>query len=240
MHVKTCACGTSMQVPSPAMCQLQAGGLTTHSENCHACGRQHESAWQSEVDRMLSLLVTRVAGVEETMDNVVGGISNIMWELDVISRYVRKNAAVYTSTNIVHVQATHVDVATSTPFEWQQCNNQSNVGNVVVDVATPLCPQKQSVLHPDEPLHGTAARPIPVDLENMSSRSRDNPTTRNGRKCIADSPATRVHSQPRLRVVLCSITLIAVPAPTGDTPNLVPYAPKYKDPPDYDNAANFG
>lgn len=182
MHVQAPACGTSMQAPSPIVCQIQAGGLTTHSKNCHACGRQHESAWRSEVDRMLSLLVTRVAGVEETMDNVVGGISNIMWELDVIGRYVRKNAAVQRSTNIVHMQATHVDVATSTPFEWQQCNNQTNIGDVVVDVATPSCPQKQSVPHPDEPLRGTAARPIPVDLENMSSRSGDNPTTRNGKK----------------------------------------------------------
>ena len=116
-----------------------------------------------------------------------------MRELDVRGRYVRKNAAVQTSTNIVHVQAIHVDVATFTPFEWQQCNNHSNVGDIVVDVATPSCPQKQLVPHPDEVLCGTGARPIPVDLENMSSRSGDNPTTGNGRKCKA--PGRSLHCQ---------------------------------------------
>ena len=119
-----------------------------------------------------------------------------MWELDVIGRCVRENARVQTSTNIVQVQATHVDVATSTPFEWQQCNNQYNVGDAMVDVATPSCPQRQLVPLPDEPLGTSTTRPILVDLENMSSQSRDNPTTRNGKECIADSPATRIHSQP--------------------------------------------
>ena len=60
-----------MQAPSPTVCQLGAGGLTTHSTNCHACGRQRESAWRSKVDKMLSMLIKRVAGLEDTMDNVV-------------------------------------------------------------------------------------------------------------------------------------------------------------------------
>lgn len=49
-----------------------------------------------------------------------------------IGCHVRKDAGVQTTNNIVEMQATHVDVATSTLFEWQQCVSQKTIGHIVV------------------------------------------------------------------------------------------------------------
>ena len=92
-----------------------------------------------------------------------------------------------------------------------------------------------------EPLGTTTIHPIVVDLENISSRSEDN------KKLIADSFVTRVHINPWLRVVPCIGKLLVVATSMGNgessvgaTFNPVPYAPKYKDPPGYDQVADFG
>lgn len=47
---------------------------------------------KSHVDRMFGLLVNQIAGVEDTMGTGVGGISNILLELDVMRRHFRRNA----------------------------------------------------------------------------------------------------------------------------------------------------
>ena len=239
----------------------------THGDDCHVCGRPRDSAWRSDVDRMLSLLVKRIEGVEETMHEkvgkrieaveetmheVVGGMSNIMDELEVIRRHVCVDTGVQTMNNEVNVQARRVFVATSTPSNAQQCNSQSNVGDAVVDVATPSSPQKPVGPHPVEPLRPSTSRPFVVDLENMSSRSDDNNATGVGKK-IMDSPAARVHSNPRQRVVPCVRKSLGWAATAGKEestgthgavtpvpPNPIPYAPKYKDPPGYDQASDFG
>lgn len=42
------------------------------------------SSWRSQVDRLLSLIVEHVRGVEDTLGTVLGGIADIGAELDVI------------------------------------------------------------------------------------------------------------------------------------------------------------
>ena len=93
------------------------------------------------------------------------------------------------------VQATHVVVATSTPSDPKQKSpSQGTVGDGAVEVKTPLYEQKLSVQHTVEAQGMELDHPILVD--DLSSHSRDNKATSDGRICTRDSPVGRVHSQP--------------------------------------------
>ena len=239
MRVQVHGQGDSVDVASPGMYQIGAGGLTPHSQGCHTCGAHRETSRRTDVDRMFDMLVDRVTRLEETMDNVVGGISNILWELEGIGRYVRDKGGVQTTPHSVHVQAAHVDVSTSTPFEWEQGNKQSNGCDANMDVAPPTCSQKELVREADEPHRASPTRPNVVDLDIVSSPSGDMTVKGNGKNPIPDTLAKRVRSQPRMRVVPCATTVLAVGASAGGTSGAIPYTPKYRDPPGYEDVADF-
>ena len=135
---------------------------------------------KSHVDRMFGLLVNQIAGVEDTMGTGVGGISNILLELDVMRRHFRRNAKIQTTDDVVEMPLTHVDVVVSTPSKWQQCVNQNNVANIVTDLGTPLCPQKHSVPHTHEARGAELVHIIFVE-DDASSYSGDNKAIGNGR-----------------------------------------------------------
>lgn len=88
-----------MEELGPAIGQPEDEGLPTHIEQCHACGQQRGSSWQSQVDTMLSLILERVARVEDMLGTVMGGISVIGTELKVIGRHFSKDVQVQTTNN---------------------------------------------------------------------------------------------------------------------------------------------
>ena len=244
-----------MQSSSPGVRQLEFPGVLAQSEKCRACGIDHESDWRCEVVRMLNLLLTHVAGVEDTLGNVVGGIANIRGELEVIWRHVSKDAGGHTNKNTVDMDAAHVDVGTDTPSGWQQCVSQDNVGDTVVEVATPSCPQPQLSPQPAAPPGTELGHPMVVDLDNGSSQSEDTKSKGDGPWNCTPSPLSttpnlvgkRVHTQSRARVVPCARQLLGVAAGAGKgkasagaTPAPISCAPRYTDPPGYAGITDFG
>lgn len=67
-------------------------------------------------------LSERVARVEDTLGTVLGGVADIGAELVVIAdRLCLKEDGVQTSPKNKEMKDTNVDVATSTPSNWQHC-----------------------------------------------------------------------------------------------------------------------
>lgn len=194
----------------------------------------------TEVDKMFVMLLDRVTRLEDRMENVVGGIANILGELEGIGLYVREKRGVQTSGNHGNKQGTHVHVSTSTPFEWQQCVNQSNVCDANMDASTPPCSQTQLVRQADETRRASPTRPNVVDLDSTSTPSGDNLPKGKGKITIEDSPGTRVQRQARMRVVPQATRAVGVGACAVRTSAPIPYAPKYKDAPSHEDVADFG
>lgn len=170
-----------------------------------------------------------------------------MEELKTMRRMRQADARSHPPVNAGHRQAAQGKVATSSPADWQQCGSQTNADDMVEDVTTPNCPSKEPT---PEQLHhdGTEpTRPILVDLEDTSNHSRDNRGAADTRNITPESRGKRVHSQPRLRVVPCAKRLLGVPAttPSGDSsadvsPPPINFKRRYKDPPGYSDARDFG
>ena len=232
-------CETSAEAPSPALREHELGPTPAPRANCQEGGRDYESVWQSEVDHTLGFILQRVGRVEDVLASVAGDIANIMGELKAICRIVRDDAAVRGPSNNVRMQPPHTNVATSNPYDWQQCVSHSNAGDMVEDATTPL----QQV----DPPGTEANRPILVDLENTSKESGDNNGTFGVRTQTPESHSKRVHSQPRGRVVPCAKKLLGVAAnagigecSAGAIVSPTPYSNRYKDPPGYENVTDFG
>ena len=69
-----------------------------------------------------------------------------------------------------------------------------------MDVETPSCPQNQIVPHIFEPRGAKLDHLIMIE-DDVSSHSGVNKATCDGRSCIRDAHAKRVHNQLQLRVV---------------------------------------
>lgn len=84
-------------------------------------------------------------------------------------------------------------------------------------------------------------------MDDISSHNGNNKATCDGYTCTRDSPARRVHSQPRICGVSFANRLSDVrslasngEASAGATLNPIPSAFKYKDLLGYNNVTNFG
>ena len=239
--------GARPEAAIPGLSEQEGGPTPSGGAKCRACGCDNGCDWRAAVDRTLGLILERVGRVEDGIGSVAGDIANVMGELRAISRNVREDTAVRARRLKVRMQAPRTNAATSKTSDWQQCVSLSNAGDMVDDVATPRCPRKELPVQHEEPPGTEAKRPILVDLDNTSKESGDNNDLFGVRKRTPESVGKRVHSQPRLRVVPCAKKLLATTAnaATGEcsagviaTPTL--YAPKYKDPPGYENATDFG
>ena len=192
------------------------------------------------MDKKLGMLAERTTVVADTVDNVVGGISVVLWELEAIGRYVRETVRMHAASNIAHVQSTRAGVGTSIPAGGQQFKTQSNEGVLKPDGGSPSCPKRELDPCAEEPVGDSPTPTNVVDLDNMPSGSGDIPPTNNARDCIVNSPSTRVQTQSRLRVVACKKTVLSAGATVAATHDKAVHASKYKDPPGYDDVEDFG
>ena len=206
-----------------------------------------QSAWRSELDRTLSVILKRVTGVEDAIGSVAANVSNIAEELRAARRKQRDDGRGQVPGNVDQSQDPHMNVATSHPSDWQHCLSQSNAGDMVEDVTTPNCAEKEPTPHAVH-LPGTKANsPVFVDLENTSNQSADDNAPVDLRNRTPESRGKRVHSQPRQRVVPCAKRLLGVPATPASTESSGDPSPpppacarRYKDPPGYHNLRDFG
>jgi hypothetical protein len=203
------------------------------------------------VDRLLSLIVERVTGVEDTLGTVLGGIADIGAELDVIGHRLGQSEHLEHTghTHGEKMNATHADVAASTPSNKQRGLGESQVGEPITDFASPTGPQNLVVRDIGEPRGSGLRRNIFVQDE-QSSRSGHGKAaggaggTRGGSR---EAPiAIRVHTNPRMRIQPFAQRVLGLESPAGGgtsnavgSPNEAPPAYKYKDPPGYD-VQDFG
>lgn len=229
------------------MCQPEATKISARTANCHACGQVQEAAWRSEVDRTLALILRRVARVEDAIGNVASGIASLLKEFKDGQPDVGRGARVLPTAATCHAEEDLLIFATSNPSGWKQCASQSNADDMVEDVTNPQCNQQQPCTSPIVPPCTESNLPNLVDLDNISNQSGDNNAAVGGRNRTPESVGKRVHSQPRLRVVPCARKLLGVAAEAtigeaiaGPSITKTLYTPRYKDPPGYDNIADFG
>ena len=231
-----------MESPRTAFCQPGEGTQPSPPKTGNATGTEPGSAWRSEVDRALGDILKRVASVAHAIVNMEGGIANIMGELKAMSDMLRHDAGARPHANTAQMQG-----ARSKHDDWQHAVSQSNEPDMVQDITTPNCPRKEPTPPQVQPQATKAKYPIVVDWENTSNQSGDKNERGGLRTPQPDSIVKRVHSQPRQRVVLCAKRLLGVPASAGTAEtstdasrSAVRGATKYKDPPGYENARDFG
>ena len=247
---------TTMRSPSPGVTRLEFPGVCAQQEKCHACGVDRDSSWRSEVDRMLNQLLSRVAGVEDTLRNVVEGVANLRGELQVhAAHHVSKDSGGPSNNVTVDIEAAHVDVRVDSASGRHKCTKEISFGGNVGQVATAVNTELQEDPQPDASPGAQLGHPILVDEYNGSSPSEDSETSADVRfKRTPAPPVTtpnsvgkRVHSQPRARVVPCARPVLGVAAGPSKGETLAEAAPskttiayKYKDPPGYEGVTDFG
>lgn len=236
-----------MPSPSPAIGQREAATTSTTRQQCHTCGGQWDSRWRKQVDRLLSLIVERVTGVEETLGTVLGGIADIGAELDVIGHRLGQSEdgehTYHTYGGLM--KETHPDVAASTPSNRHRCLGESHVGEPLTDKGSPTSPQNVSVRDTGG-ARGGLRHPIVVD-DDRSSHSGHGKAACGASGLHVAPIAARVHANPRMRLPPFAQRVLGLESPAkGATetaeasPKQAPHATKYKDPPGYEDVADFG
>lgn len=219
-------CGASVDAASIAACPVQTVPLASRPDIHFASAEDPVCAWRSGVDRTLSLVLKRVASVEDAIVGVAGGIETIVRELKRIGRMVREDPALRPPGSTA---------------------NPGNSGDMVEFTTTPNCPDKEPVTLRLESTPTDANRRVLVELDDTSNQNADDEGTDGGEHQTPETHLKRVHAQPRLRVVPCAKTVLGVAATaatgetrSGATPNPIVRAPRYKDPPGYDDLKDFG
>jgi hypothetical protein len=199
------------------------------------------------MNRMLELVLNRVAGVEAAIGNVSAGVTHIIGEMEVMGRNVCQAGRGQSHSTTVPIQHDPPNAGISSPSGGQRGASQSKAGGMVEDVATPHRPPKQPPSQPEEVPGMGMDRPILVDLDDTSSGSENNGFRVEGRDRNAMTLGARVHTQPRLRSVPCARQLLAGAdtETTADTsaegsPSRPPQSTRYKDPPGYKDCPDFG
>lgn len=190
-------------------------------------------------------LSERVARVEDTLGTVLGGVADIGAELVVIAdRLCLKEDGVQTSPKNKEMKDTNVDVATSTPSNWQHCGGESHEGELPADFGSPTGPQHVSTQHTGTPLGSGLQHPIVVDTDQSSHSAHGKAAGGEPVKSRDSAIGARVHTQPRMRVKPFAQRILGAASPTiggtataesSDNPH--PCARIYNDPP---GSADFG
>lgn len=222
-------------------------GATGRRGTDHSRGADPACTWRAEVDRLLALLLQRVEGVETAVGNVAAGIAKIMDELHGAGIHASKEERAQSRSTTVRLQAEWVNVGTSNPNDLQHTVSHSQVGDMA-EAATP--PKRLDMQQNPQPVagpSGVAKCPIVVDLDALPDDSADNNADADARKRTPGTNANRAHRQPRQRVVACSRKVLGVAETESDedgsvgvNPTPTASARRYRDPPGYEDAVDFG
>lgn len=160
----------------------------------------------------------RVAGVEDAIGGMAGGIAHIMREIDSTGHKTNVDAPVQAPGNNNRDASQRVDVATSNPERGQQCASHTNCQEHAPPpppVVTPCTERSMPIpvnLDSTSAGSGEHSTPVPVNLDSTSVTSTD-VAAFDCRKRSPESHRRTVHSQPRARVVPCRTKLPDVMTP---------------------------
>lgn len=211
-------------------------------DQCETSGKPH-------VEKLLGNLEDRVAAVEVALGSAMGGISNILTFMSDIKRQLAKDAGVQSGGDVEGVILEACKEGASAPSQISP--QQTHLGIDTVAGGNNLggsqtISTKQSL--PQTPMAPGASLDDPlVVCDDTSSQSVGRKRVGVRTRDAHDSPAKRVHTNPRIRTLPVEGRLgvqdanfpkgkVAACLSEGHTAR----AKKHKDPPGQDDATDFG
>lgn len=218
--------------------------LQDDTEKCDI--EEHDVTSPKRDEKTLRTLEERVAAVETTLGNAMGGITNILSFMEDIKRHFPSEAAPKTGGDVSTKPVIGVGHGTSTPPQWYVHGRPENTHEKNALTSSHTSSAKETPPDTDVP-RGTCSRKPLVLPEDDSSGSAENDKVA-VRVCPSRTgPASRVHSNPRMRPVPHQ-GKVAVSGPSSSREHVVPgpsgtptsRMKTHKDPPQWDNVEDYG
>lgn len=199
-----------------------------------------------DVEKLLRRLEERVAAVETSLQNAVGGISNILNFMHELKRAFPAEAAPKTDGAMHGMPNVGVELGTSNRPSMHVHGRTGTTprGKAVTESHTGSV--RESAPHENVARGTSSSNPVVVH-EDESSKSAEHERLSDRALGVPGGPASRVHSNPRMRPVPFQGKLGVSPASTskdaatcGPAGTPTSRMTKYKDPPGYDDVEDFG
>ena len=199
-----------------------------------------------DVEKLLRRLEERVAAMETSMQNAVGGISNILSFMHDIKSAFPAEAAPKTDGAMHASPLAGVEPGTSNPPSMHLHGRIGTTARGKAVAGSRTGSVRESPPHTNVPRGTSSSNPVVVQ-EDESSRSAEHERVSDLDIGIQGGPASRVHSNPRMRPVPFQGKFGVSPAstskdqaPSGPAGTPTSRKTKYRDPPGYDNVEDFG
>ena len=181
----------------PSGIALEAGEVIGLNDSGQVCN----SSLQSQTNKLLAILESRVAGVEATMAASFGRITDILAEMS----HPKPSVGLRTNENIVNMQPLNANGDT-----------QKEVAGGIAGVRTPSHPENQSASQSDVPAAGVEAPQR--DMVSPEGSHSTSPTRHNRFKRVT-TVGKRVTKVPRIRPLPAQARLAGArnPVSTEDT-----------------------
>jgi hypothetical protein len=203
---------------------------------------------QPHVERLLRVLERMIADVEATLATAMDGISSIMNSMVAIKNHLSlpREAGAKTTGEVGGMRPIHAVVAAADPSQQRVHGKMDGVAHASADMRTPCNTMKHNLPH-GQVARGTPSCNLVVLQEGMSSESEGNNKVRSRASLPQDNLTKMVLTNPRIRLLPVEGRL-ATYRPSYSKDKVVSSSSggpssrtqKYKDPPGYDDAADFG
>ena len=198
------------------------------------------------VEKLLRRLEERVAALETSLENAVGGISSILSCMHDIKRALPAEAAPKTDGGMHTMPLVGVDPGTSNPPSMHVHGRIGTTPRGKAVTGSHTGSVRGSPPQMNVPRGTSSSNPVLVQ-EDESSRSAEHEKHSDRALCVQSGPAIRVHSNPRMRPIPFQGKLGVSPAstskdqaPSGPAGTPTSRMTKYRDPPGYENVEDFG
>ena len=184
--------------------------------------------------------------METSLQNAVGGISNILSFMHEIKRTLPAEATPKTDGAVTAMALAGNDIGLSNPPSMHVHGRIGATARAKAVTGSHTGSVRESPQHTNVPRGTSSSNPVLVQ-EDESSRSAEHEKVSDRALGVQGGPACRVHSNPRMRPIPFQGKLGVSPASTSK--DQVPSGPagtptsrmtKYRDPPGYDNVEDFG
>lgn len=201
---------------------------------------------RADVEKLLRSFEERVAAMETSMQHVVGGISNILSFMHDIKRAFPAEAATKNDGAMHAVPLVGVELGTSNPHSMLPHGRKGTMPRAKAVAGSRTGSVRESPPHTNVPRGTSSSNPVVVQ-EDESSRSAEHEKVSDLALGVQGGPASRVHSNPRMRPIPFQGKFGVSPAstskdqaPSGPAGTPTSRKTKYRDPPGYDNVEDFG
>jgi hypothetical protein len=219
---------------------------TLHADTEKVDIEEHDVTSPKRDEKILRTLEDRVAAVETTLGNAMGGITNILSFMEDMRRHFPREPAPKTGGDISTRPGLAVGLGTSTPPQWNVHERPEITAGVNAVTSSHTSSAKETPPDTDVPRGTCSRKPLVLAEDDSSGSAEDDEVA--GRVCPSRTgPASRVHSNPRMRPVpqQCKLPVSgpsssrehAAPGPSGTPTSRMR---EQKDPPHSDNAEDIG